>query len=65
MFNSKIGLVSSSVSKKTDYVLVGADPGSKYDKARSLHIAILTEDDFEEIIEKNTHHKKEWAHAPE
>jgi DNA ligase (NAD+) len=35
--------VSGSVSKKTDYVVVGEDPGSKYDKAKQLGIAILDE----------------------
>lgn len=33
--------VSGSVSKKTDYVIVGSDPGSKYDKAMDLGLAIL------------------------
>ncbi|MDE2388413.1 MAG: NAD-dependent DNA ligase LigA [Betaproteobacteria bacterium] len=37
------GKVSGSVSKKTDYVVVGADPGSKYDKAVSLGVPILDE----------------------
>lgn len=37
------GKVSGSVSKKTDYVVVGTDPGSKYDKAVNLGIAILDE----------------------
>jgi DNA ligase (NAD+) len=44
------GKVSSSVSKKTDYVVVGTDPGSKYDKARDLGVAILTEAEFEELL---------------
>ena len=35
--------VTGSVSKKTDYVVVGEDPGSKYDKALELGIAILDE----------------------
>jgi DNA ligase (NAD+) len=43
------GKVSNSVSKNTDYVVVGADPGSKYEKAKSLGIAILTEDEFEAL----------------
>ncbi|WP_295623781.1 NAD-dependent DNA ligase LigA [uncultured Nitrosomonas sp.] len=37
------GKVSGSVSKKTDYVVVGVDPGSKYDKALSLGILVLDE----------------------
>lgn len=40
------GKVTSSVSKKTDYVVVGEDPGSKYDKALVLGINILNEDEF-------------------
>ena len=42
--------VSSSVSKKTDYVLSGEAAGSKYDKAMELGIKILTEDEFDEMI---------------
>jgi DNA ligase (NAD+) len=45
------GKVSSSVSKLTDYVVVGADPGSKYEKARSLGVPILTEDEFESLVQ--------------
>lgn len=44
------GNVSSSVSKKTDYVLVGKEPGSKYDKALELGVKILSEDDFKKMI---------------
>lgn len=40
------GKVSSSVSKKTDYVLAGEDPGSKYDEAVHLNLRILDEDTF-------------------
>ncbi len=44
------GNVSSSVSKNTDYVLVGDNPGSKYDKAVSLGIQIINESDFDNMI---------------
>lgn len=44
--------VSGSVSKKTDYVIVGEDAGSKYDKAKDLGVAILTEEEFESMISK-------------
>ncbi len=44
------GKVSSSVSKNTDYVLAGEDPGAKYDKAKALGVSIITEDEFEEMI---------------
>jgi len=40
------GAVSSSVSGKTDYVVVGEEPGSKYDKAVRLEVAILGEAEF-------------------
>ena len=44
------GKVTGSVSKLTDYVVVGADPGSKYDKARSLGVTILNEDEFDDLL---------------
>jgi DNA ligase (NAD+) len=44
------GKVSGSVSKKTDYVVVGTDPGSKYGKAKELGVTILTESEFEKLL---------------
>ena len=46
------GKVSSSVSKKTDYVLCGENPGSKFDKATSLGVIILNEVEFKNLIEE-------------
>jgi DNA ligase (NAD+) len=43
------GKVSGSVSKKTDYVVAGADAGSKLDKARDLKIAVIDEDGLREL----------------
>lgn len=40
------GKVTSSVTKKTDVVVVGSDPGSKYEKAKELGITIWTEEEF-------------------
>ncbi len=44
------GKVSGSVSKKTDFVLVGEDPGSKYEKAKELGIPILSEEEFKKML---------------
>ena len=45
------GKISSSISKKTDFVIVGDSPGSKYDKAKQLGIKILDEKQFKNLIE--------------
>ena len=45
------GKTSSSVSKNTDYVLAGEAAGSKLDKAKSLGVKIISEDDFKKLIE--------------
>ena len=42
--------VSGSVSKKTDYVVIGADPGSKAKKAQDLGVEVLSEQDWRELI---------------
>src|SRR6185436_11613166 len=48
------GKVSGSVSKKTSYVVAGEEAGSKLDKARALGVAILTEQDFLDMLSKET-----------
>ena len=45
------GKASGSVSKKTDYVVVGENAGSKEQKARDLGITILDEAQFEQLLE--------------
>ncbi|MBN2032427.1 MAG: NAD-dependent DNA ligase LigA [Deltaproteobacteria bacterium] len=44
------GRVTTSVSRKTDFVVVGKDPGSKHDEALRLGIKILSEDEFKELL---------------
>ena len=44
------GLWSTSVTKKTYAIIVGENPGSKYDKAKELNIPIWTEEDFDKVI---------------
>lgn len=47
------GKTSSSVSKKTDYVLAGEDAGSKLDKANSLGVKVITEEEFNNMLKAN------------
>lgn len=46
------GEVSSSVSKSTDYVVAGSNPGSKYEKAKALGVKIIDEGEFSKLLDK-------------
>jgi len=46
------GNVSLSISKKVDFVLVGEQPGSKFKRAKELKLKIISEEDFNKLIEK-------------
>ncbi len=50
MIEDSGGHVVSSVSSKTDYVVVGADPGSKHDKAKKLGVRIVEEEEFVRLV---------------
>ena len=46
------GKATGSVSKKTDFLVVGTDAGSKLDKAKELGVKIYSEDEFDKLIGK-------------
>jgi DNA ligase (NAD+) len=50
MIEAQGGKVTGSVSRKTSWLVVGADPGSKADKARELGVAVLDEEAFLQLI---------------
>lgn len=49
-FKEKGGKTGSSVSKNTDYIIVGTDPGSKFTKAQELGVKIIREEELEEFL---------------
>jgi DNA ligase (NAD+) len=55
------GKVTGSVSKKTGFVVVGADPGSKYDKAVQVKAPILDDDGFRVLLEDGPDAAREVA----
>ncbi|HXR40805.1 MAG TPA: NAD-dependent DNA ligase LigA, partial [Acidothermaceae bacterium] len=55
------GKVAGSVSKKTDFVVVGDNPGSKYDKAVSLKVPILDEAGFAALLDQGAEAAREMA----
>ena len=48
------GKVSSSVSKKTDYIICGEEPGSKLQRGKQLGIKIISEEEFEQLVKERT-----------
>jgi DNA ligase (NAD+) len=50
LVKNKGGMVALSVGKEVDYVVLGEKPGSKYEKAKKLNIAIINEEEFIELV---------------
>ncbi|MEJ3749315.1 NAD-dependent DNA ligase LigA [Actinomycetes bacterium KLBMP 9797] len=59
------GKISGSVSKKTGFVVVGDNPGSKYDKAVALKVPVLDEAGFEVLLERGPDAARETAQVGE
>jgi DNA ligase (NAD+) len=59
------GKVTGSVSKKTSFVVVGDNPGTKYDKAVSLKVPVLDEAGFEVLLTRGSEAAREVAHVAE
>ncbi|HOE70672.1 MAG TPA: NAD-dependent DNA ligase LigA [Brevefilum sp.] len=54
LIESKGGKVTGSVSSNTDFLVLGADPGSKLDQARQRGVATLSEDDLQQLIKNRS-----------
>ena len=52
LIRSHGGDTTDTVSKKTNYLVCGEEPGSKLDKARTLGVPVVSEADFEKMIRK-------------
>ena len=50
LIQSQGGKVTDSVSKNTSYLVLGENPGSKYDKAKSLGVKIIGEDELRKLV---------------
>ncbi len=59
------GEVSSSVSKKTDYLIVGRNPGSKLEKAKKLGVKTITEEEFVKLVKERAERFEEKVAIPE
>ena len=47
------GAISSTISKKTNYVIYGSNYGSKLNKAKEMNIKIISEQEFSDMVEEN------------
>ncbi len=65
MIVSRGGSVVSSVSKKTDFVVAGASPGSKYDRAKELGVEIIDEKKFRQLISRGAQDRPHPRPLPE
>jgi len=52
LIKQKGGIIASSVGKDIDYVILGGEPGSKYEKAKKLGLKIINEKEFKDLVSK-------------